>query len=159
MPAGRDRPLGLAGGADRPAPAAGGADRPAPAAGREATPRADAADRQAAAPAETEKGGSTGSALQVAEERFRAKRYGEAYSTLRMLLQDQPDDARLWYYAALAYGLSTGDWGRMTQTMAEEGVTREKAGKPPRAEIDAAFSGLTNENGKDWLTFYRRRAQ
>jgi TolA-binding protein len=159
MPAGRDRQLGLAGGADRPAPAAGVADRPAPAAGRDAPARADAVDRPAAAPAETEKGELAGPTLQTAEEQFRAKRYGEAYASFRKLLQGEPDDARLWYYAALAYGLNNRDWGRTTQAMAEEGVAREKAGKPPRPEIDAAFSGLTNETGKDWLGFYRQRAQ
>ena len=97
-------------------------------------------------------------ALESGVSLFREKRYGEAYSGFRRLLQSQPDDARLWYYAALSYGLSTGDWGRMTQSMVEEGITREKAGKPPKSEIDAALAGLTKETGKDWLDFYRRRA-
>ena len=65
------------------------------------------------------------------------KQYGEAYAVFRKLLQSQPDDARLWYYAALSYGLSNGDWGRMTQSMVDEGIAREKAGKPPKSEIDA----------------------
>jgi len=97
-------------------------------------------------------------ALQTGVGLFQQKRYGDAYAAFRSLLQSHPDDARVWYYAALSYGLATGNWDRMTQTMAEEGVAREKAGKPPKAVIDSAFAGLTKETGKDWLAFYRRRA-
>jgi tetratricopeptide (TPR) repeat protein len=89
---------------------------------------------------------------------FREKKYREAYDLLRESLQSQPDDARVWYYAALSYGLATGDWGKMTETMVQEGVNREKAGKPAKSEIDAAVAGLTKETGKEWLDFYRRRA-
>jgi hypothetical protein len=89
----------------------------------------------------------------------RDKHYREAYVIFRRLLQSQPDDARIWYYAALSYGLSTGDWGRDAQVMAEQGVEREKAGKPPKPEIDAAFAGLNRETGKEWLDFYRQRAR
>jgi hypothetical protein len=39
-----------------------------------------------------------------------------------------------------------------------EGMAREKAGKPEKAKIDAAFSDLTTATGKDWLAFYRNRA-
>ncbi len=69
------------------------------------------------------------------------------------------DDARVWYYAALSYGLGSNDWSRITQSMVEEGLSREKAGKPPKSTIDSALAGLTKETGKDWLDFYRRRAQ
>jgi len=75
------------------------------------------------------------------------------------LLQTQPEDARVWYYAALSYGLATRDWGRATEMMVEEGVSREKAGRPPKPEIDAALTGLTKETGKEWLDFYRQRAR
>ena len=91
--------------------------------------------------------------------RFRDKQYQQAYDVFRKLLQSQPDDARVWYYAALSYGLATRDWGRVTEVMAEEGVAREKAGKPPKDKIDSAFAGLTKETGKEWLDFYRHRAQ
>jgi hypothetical protein len=43
--------------------------------------------------------------------------------------------------------------------MFEEGVDREKAGKPPKSEIDSTFAGLTKETGKEWLDFYRQRAR
>ena len=53
----------------------------------------------------------------------------------------------------------SNDWGKTTQSMVEQGVTREKAGQPQKSVIDSAFAGLTKETGKDWLDFYRRRAQ
>src|SRR5206468_1960107 len=103
-----------------------------------------------------EKGESMDPARESAVSLFQEKRYGEAYAVLRKLLQSQPDDARLWYYAALSYGLSKGDWGRITQSMVDEGIAREKAGKPPKPEIDADLAGLSKETGKEWLDFYRR---
>jgi tetratricopeptide (TPR) repeat protein len=106
----------------------------------------------------SEKAAADGS-LEIGEREFRAGRYQEAYDIFRRLLQARPDDARVWYYAALSYGLATRDWGRATEMMVEEGVGRERAGKPPRPEIDAAFTGLTKETGKEWLDFYRRRAR
>src|SRR5262249_41508582 len=146
MPSDRDRQVSLTGG-DHPSPSTG-AERPSPAEAAESKPTPS---------------GNTGQSVEPAFESgvslFQEKRYGEAYAVFRKLLQSQPDDARLWYSAALAYGLSTEDWGPMTQTMVEEGVAREKAGKPAKSEIDSAFAGLTKETGKDWLAFYRRRAR
>ena len=49
-------------------------------------------------------------------------------------------------------------WTGETEELVDRGVEREKAGTPPAADIDAAFSDLTRTNGKDWLAFYRRRA-
>jgi TolA-binding protein len=145
-PRGRDRQVPSAVG-DRPSPSTGG-DRPSAIEGAESKPSAS-----------DEKGQSVDSALGPGVSQFREKRYGEAYAAFRGLLQSRPDDARVWYYAALSYGLATGDWGRITETMAQEGVARERAGKPPKPEIDSAFAGLTKETGKDWLDFYRRRAR
>ena len=90
---------------------------------------------------------------------FRRARYREAYDVFQKLEQSHPDDARVWYYAALSYGLSSNDWGKTTQSMVEQGVTREKSGQPQKSVIDSAFTGLTKETGKDWLDFYRQRAQ
>ena len=50
------------------------------------------------------------------------------------------------------------NWDRVTQSMVEEGIAREKAGKPAKPEIDADLAGLTKETGKEWLDFYRQRA-
>jgi hypothetical protein len=117
-----------------------------------ATPGQAAGDRM-------RRGESAVPAFESGVERFHRGEYRQAYAVFRNSLQSQADDARVWYYAALSYGLASGDWGRDTQVMAEEGVAREKAGKPPKSEIDEAFAGLTRETGKDWLDFYRRRAQ
>jgi TolA-binding protein len=106
-----------------------------------------------------EKGESSDSTYEAGVRQFRNKQYRDAYVTFRRLVQSRPDDARNWYYAALSYGLANGDWGRDTQIMAEQGADREKAGKPPKPEIDAAFAGLTKETGKEWLDFYRQPAR
>ena len=91
-------------------------------------------------------------------EQFEKKQYKEAFESFSNLAQSKPEDARVWYYAALARGFATGDWKDETEKLVMRGVEREKAGSPPKAEIDATFSGLTRETGKDWLSFYRRRA-
>lgn len=96
--------------------------------------------------------------LNEGETLFRQGKYSDAYAIFRGRLQEHPDDARNWYYAALSYGLATGEWERMTETMVQEGVAREKAGHPAKPQIDAAFDGLTRQTGKDWLAFYRRQA-
>jgi len=110
-------------------------------------------------PAPSEKGAANDSAYEAGVSQFRAKHYRDAYVIFRKLVQSQPDDARVWYYAAVSYALSSRDWGRDAQIMAEQGAEREKAGKPPKPEIDAALAGLTTETGKEWLDFYRRRAR
>lgn len=89
---------------------------------------------------------------------FRAGRYNDAYIAFRDLVVSRPDDARLWYYAALSYGLATGRWDGETLQMVRNGVAREKAATPKKPEIDSAFAGLTKANGKEWLDFYRRQA-
>jgi TolA-binding protein len=145
-PGGRDRPVNPTGG-NLPSPSTNG-EHPASGEGDKSQASGSGAKSEL-----------TDSALDSGVSLFNEKKYGEAYARFRRLLQAQPDDARVWYYAALSYGLSTGDWGRMTQSMVEEGVARENAGKPAKAEIDSALSGLTKESGKDWLDFYRRRAR
>ena len=127
---------------------------------RASIPSASRDDRaEGAAPSSgSDKDQSVDTALESGVSRFREGKYREAYDVFHKLIQSHPDDARVWYYAALSYGLATGDWGKMTETMVQEGVAREKAGKPPKPEIDSAFAGLTKETGKEWLDFYRRRA-
>ena len=69
-----------------------------------------------------------------------------------------PDDARVWYFTALANGLTSKKWTGETEELVTRGIERERYGTPPAADIDAAFSGLTRTNGKDWLAYYRGRA-
>ena len=98
------------------------------------------------------------SLLQPGIELFQKKDYGQASEFFAGLSKTQPDDARIWYYAALSRGLATRDWKGETERLVTQGVDREKAGKPDKWQIDAAFADLTSETGKDWLAFYRRRA-
>ncbi len=98
------------------------------------------------------------SLLQAGVEFFQKKNYAEASDFFAGLVKTQPDDARVWYYAALSRGLATRDWKGETERLVTQGVDREKAGKPDKPQIDAAFNDLTAETGKDWLAYYRRRA-
>jgi len=91
-------------------------------------------------------------------ELFKQKKYKEAKDFFDTLDKVDQEDARIWYYAALSRGFATGDWKGETEKLANRGVEREKAGTPPKAEIDSTFSDLTREAGKDWLDFFRRRA-
>jgi hypothetical protein len=95
--------------------------------------------------------------LQPGIELFRQKHHDQASEFFSRLTRTMPDDARVWYFAALARGLTTKDWKGETERLVNEGVQREKAGKPAKPEIDSAFADLTPETGKDWLAFYRRR--
>ena len=137
---------------ERPAASRNRGGSPTPSPGRSPAQGAEGASAAA------EKGESLDAALEPGVKLFRDGRYREAYAAFRKLLQSHPDDARAWYYAALSYGLSSGEWGPEAQQMVERGVAREKAGTPPKSEIDSAFAGLTKETGKEWLDFYRRRA-
>jgi len=100
-----------------------------------------------------------GSSLLPGTELFKQRKYQQANESFTSLTRSHPDDARVWYYAALARGLATRDWKGETEKLVTEGVQREIAGTPERSEIDSTFSDLTPETGKDWLAFYRRRAR
>jgi hypothetical protein len=97
--------------------------------------------------------------LQLGIELFGQKKYDNASETFDTLTRTEPHDARVWYFAALSRGFATGDWKGQTEKLVTEGVEREKAGTPEKSKIDSAFADLTAETGKDWLAFYRRRAQ
>ncbi len=88
---------------------------------------------------------------------FREKRFAAAASEFRSAASAGPDDARAWYFAAIAHGLATNDWKGEAEALVLKGVALEKAGTPTPAEIDAALSELTRETGKDWLGYYRAR--
>jgi TolA-binding protein len=103
-------------------------------------------------------GEPAGTSFGTGAELFRQKKYKEANDFFSNLVKAEPEDARAWYYAALARGFATGDWKGETERLVNRGVEREKAGTPPKSEIDSTFAGLTTETGKDWLAFFRRRA-
>ena len=91
-------------------------------------------------------------------EAFKRGDYVSALKTFRASTREHPDDARVWYFTALAHGLATGQWTGETEDLVNKGVEREKAGTPSPAEIDSEFSVLTKANGRDWLSFFRKRA-
>ncbi len=88
---------------------------------------------------------------------FREGRYKEALAVFETLELSTPDDARVWYFAALCNGFSTGNWNNGAVTLVEKGIAREAAGTPPSARIDDVFKGLTTSTGKNWLAAYRSR--
>jgi hypothetical protein len=90
---------------------------------------------------------------------FQQGKFAEARDSFRKLETSHPDDARVWYYAALANGFATGKWDGETQRLVTKGVEREKAGTPKTADIDAAFKSLTEARGKKWLDAYRAQAK
>jgi TolA-binding protein len=89
---------------------------------------------------------------------FREGKYSAAREVFLTLVQNYPNDARLWYFAALANGLTSGDWAGETEVMVRRGLACEQRGGPKRSDIDAQFSKLTKEQGKDWLEEWRKRA-
>lgn len=89
---------------------------------------------------------------------FRAGKFAAARDVFLALIQNEPNDARLWYFAALASGLTSGDWAGEAERMVRQGLACEQQGKPKRADIDAQFSTVTKEQGKGWLEEWRKRA-
>jgi TolA-binding protein len=89
---------------------------------------------------------------------FREGKYPAAREVFLTLVQNYPNDARLWYFAALANGQTSGDWTGESEGMVRRGLACEQRGRPKRSDIDAQFSNLTKEQGKDWLEEWRKRA-
>jgi TolA-binding protein len=89
---------------------------------------------------------------------FREGKYPAAREVFVTLVKNYPNDARLWYFAALANGLTSGDWTGESERMVRRGLECEQGGRPKRSDIDAQFSTLTREQGKDWLEEWRKRA-
>lgn len=85
-------------------------------------------------------------------------KHREAAEVFRLLVSGNPQDARVYYFAALANGVTTNNWGGETVRYVATGVELEKAGKPERAEIDAAFVGIPIQF-TNWLNSYRQRAR
>ncbi|WP_435015692.1 hypothetical protein TA3x_003238 [Tundrisphaera sp. TA3] len=97
-------------------------------------------------------------AMSEAVDLFRQKKYAESLERFTRLQADHPEDARVWYFSALANGLATRNWRGETERLVNLGIEKEKAGSPEASKIDAIFADLTAANGKDWLAAYRARA-
>jgi hypothetical protein len=94
--------------------------------------------------------------LKLAIGLFREGHYSQAYDVLRRLQRERPQDARIWYYSALANGMATGDWSGKTKRLAEQGLACEKDGRPSRNDIDAALADLPSGRGEAWLAEQRQ---
>ena len=88
---------------------------------------------------------------------FRDGKYPAARDVFLTLVQVYPNDARLWYFAALANGLTSEKWAGDTEDMVRKGLACEQRGSPKGSDINAQFSTLTKEQGKDWLGEWRKR--
>jgi tetratricopeptide (TPR) repeat protein len=89
---------------------------------------------------------------------YREGKFVEARAAFLNGAESNPKDARLWYFAALANGFATGDWGGETERLVRRGIDAEKGNATPRTEIDAALSGVPEEGGGRWLREWRQRA-
>lgn len=87
---------------------------------------------------------------------FKEGKYDEASAVFRPLTESRPDDARVWYYAALSNGFATKNWQGETLRLVNKGVDREKAGTPDASRIDESLAGLAPASAKNWLDFYRK---
>ena len=96
--------------------------------------------------------------LAPAVKLLRDRQFAGAAAAFRALTESHPDDARVWYYAALANGYATGQWRGETEDLVTKGVERERAGTPAAAAIDATFADLQAGSGREWLAHYRQRA-
>ena len=87
---------------------------------------------------------------------FQSGKYKDAQAIFAKLAAENPTDARVFYYAALANGSANNVWNGETETLVNKGIELEKAGTPKVAEIDAAFADLLPQL-KTWLGAYRKR--
>lgn len=118
---------------------------------------------QKAAPAATEpepkpEAEATSAGLTGGIDLFKAGKYKEAGDVFSKLATAKPNDARVYYYAALTRGLTTSDWQGETLATAAKGAALEKAGAPKPSEVDAAFADLP-ATLKPWMTFFRQQAK
>ena len=97
--------------------------------------------------------------LDEAIQQFKDEDYQGARDALIGMTEDGSDDARVWYYAALANGKATGDWKGETERLVRRAVELEKAGSPSSEEIDAAFNDLGQREFSAWLDFFRGQAE
>jgi archaellum component FlaC len=101
---------------------------------------------------------SPDAAISQGADLFKAGKYQEAATAFKKLQESNPKDARVYYYGALANGLTTNNWLGETERLVLKGVELEKAGTPATATIDSSFAGI-NPQLKPWLNNYRQRAR
>lgn len=90
---------------------------------------------------------------------FKANQFAQARDAFLKLGETCPNDARVWYYAAVANGYATNVWNGETERLVTKGVESEKGGTPDLAKINATFADLAPPSVKAWLDAYRARAR
>ena len=88
---------------------------------------------------------------------FKKGDYSQAEGVFRQLRKTRSEDARVWYFSALANGLSTGRWDGEARSFVVQGAERERAGLPATSLINSALSDLSPALGKDWIAAYRNQ--
>ena len=101
--------------------------------------------------------GPSSDALAEGMSLFKKGAYSQAQAVFHGLRQTRPQDARVWYFSALANGLSTGRWEGEARSFVVQGADRERAGLPATSVIDSAFADLSPAAGKEWLAAYRKQ--
>ena len=71
---------------------------------------------------------------------FRQGKYPAAREVFLTVVQNYPNDARLWYFAALANGLTSGDWAGESERMVRRGLECEQGGRPNAARTSTPNS-------------------
>ena len=89
---------------------------------------------------------------------FKAGKYKEANDVFRKATEAAPNDARVWYFAALSNGAASNVWTGETLRLVNKGVEREKAGTPEPSKIDQLFTTL-DPKMKAWIDYYRKTAK
>jgi hypothetical protein len=96
------------------------------------------------------------SALAEGASLLQRRQYAEALALFSKLEQSSPDDARVWYFAAVANGLKTGQWRDETERLVAKGLERERAGTPDHAQINASLADHVPASARDWLAGHRK---
>lgn len=122
-------------------------------------PAAGGAGAGAGAGAGTVSGAAAEADYARAVDLFKKNQFAQARDAFTKLGETSPNDARIWYYAALANGYATNVWNGETERLVNKGVETEKAGTPELAKINATFADLAPPSVKAWLDAYRSRAR
>lgn len=110
----------------------------------------------AATVASTAPAANTDADFTKAADLFKKSQFAAAKDLFAKLQEGSPNDARVWYYSAMANGFATNLWTGETERLVSKGMELEKAGTPDLAKINATFTDLA-ASAKGWLDSYRSR--